>query len=358
MRAFSSSPGGTSSVYHAVTPFVDRRFVVVAGKGGVGRTTVAAAIALATVRRGRRVLLAQTRAKDPVHLLLGGPAVGEEIASIAPNLWAVNMNPRAALREYGLMVLRFESVFRAVFENRWVRAFLRAVPGLDEYAMLGKAWYHTTEEIDGAPRFDTVIFDGPATGHMIQMLRVPRVILDSVPPGPLTREAARLWSLLSDPARAVVHIVTLAEEMPVSETIDWLRAVRDDLQLPPGLLIVNGLYPDHVPEGGPAARLLDHLARVPLDHLARVPRDAKDGAAPDPAVAGVLAHARLARSRRRMQERHLARLRREVPLPTALLPQLFVGRIGPPEIAVLADLMRPALGQPSMTSGVSPASTV
>ncbi|MEK6607442.1 MAG: ArsA family ATPase [Myxococcota bacterium] len=302
---------------------LDRRLIVVAGKGGVGRTTVAAALALAAARRGRRVLLAQTRAKDPAHHLLGGPPVGEEVVQTAPNLWCVNMTPRAALRQYGLMVLRFEAVYRAVFENRVVRPFLRAVPGLDEYSMLGKVWFHTTEEEGGAARFDTVILDGPATGHLLAMLRLPKVIVDTVPPGPLARDAARILELLRDPLLTVAHLVTLAEEMPIAETEDLMRGLQGELGVPLGALVVNAVSPDHFPKGGPADLLLDRLLQ--LDHT---PLDATLG--------DVARRAHLSRARRRMHERYLSRIQAEVPLPSIELPALFVPRVGPPEIEELS----------------------
>src|SRR6478672_10197131 len=95
----------------------DKRLVVVAGKGGVGRTTVAAALAVAAARRGKRVLLAQTRSKERLSTLLGSPPVGPDLVRVRENLWAVDIFPEAALREYGLMILRSNLVYRAVFEN-------------------------------------------------------------------------------------------------------------------------------------------------------------------------------------------------------------------------------------------------
>lgn len=313
----------------------DRRFVVIAGKGGVGRTTMAAALALALARQGKRVLLAQTRAKQRVDRLVGGPPVGQKLVRSAPNLWCVNMTPEAALHEYGLMVLRFEAVYHAVFENRFVHAFLRAVPGLDDYSMLGKAWHHTREkagvESNGKHRFDTVILDGPATGHLIPMLRLPKVILETAPPGPLVRDATHMWRLLQDPAQTAIHLVTLAEEMPVSETIDLQRLIRDDLGLPLGALVVNAVLPDLIEEHSPTAKFLD---RVQPAH--------------DSNLRMVCLRASLLRRRRRMQEQAIGKLSSEVFLPKVFLPKLFVPELGLAEIGELAQ---------SITSSVSPVST-
>src|SRR6185369_6757696 len=107
-----------------------------------------------------------------------------------------------------------------VFENRVTKAFLRAIPGLDDYSLIGKAWFHVEEEKRGKPVWDTVVFDMPASGHSVSMLRIPWVIIDTVPEGPLTRDARTVRQLLCDPARTSVVLVTLAEEMPVNEAIE------------------------------------------------------------------------------------------------------------------------------------------
>ena len=189
----------------------DRRLIVVAGKGGVGRTTVAAAMALAAARRGKRVLLAQTKSKERLSKLFGGPRVLTEVVRVDERLWAVNMTPEAALREYGLMVLRSGLVYKAVMENRLAKAFIRAIPGVEDYSLLGKVWFHTTEVEEGRPKYDLVIFDGPATGHVVTLLSIPQAILEAVPDGPLTASAKSARQLLTDPARCAVALVTLAE---------------------------------------------------------------------------------------------------------------------------------------------------
>src|SRR6516162_6390200 len=141
----------------------DKRLVVVAGKGGVGRTTVAAAFAAAAARRGKRVLLCQTKSKERLSTLFAVPPVGTNISVLREGLSAVNMTPQAALREYGTMILRSEFVAKQVLENKISRTFLKAVPGLEDYSMLGKVWFHTTEEEEaGRPKWDLVILDGPA----------------------------------------------------------------------------------------------------------------------------------------------------------------------------------------------------
>ncbi|HSK02124.1 MAG TPA: ArsA family ATPase [Kofleriaceae bacterium] len=297
----------------------DRRLIVVLGKGGVGRSTVAAAIAGELARAGKRTLLYETNANDRFGHYFDQPPVGAEVSQLAPNLWAVNATPASALEEYGLMVLRWKSVYEMVFENRVTKAFLRAIPGLDDYALLGKAWFHTTEEKRGKPVWDTVVFDMPASGHSVSMLRVPWVIVDTVPEGPLTRDARSVKSLLLDPAQTAAVVVTLAEEMPVNEALE-LEAQLGVLGIAPQRLVVNQLYPDHAPVGSPIARVLDTLVADP---------------AHGSPLAEVTEHASLSRDRRRLNERYLAELRRRTKTPVIELPMLFAQTLGAAQVREL-----------------------
>ncbi|MDB4972087.1 MAG: Arsenical pump-driving ATPase, partial [Myxococcaceae bacterium] len=203
------------------------RFITVVGKGGVGKTTVSTALALAAARRGKRVLIAMCNAKERVSQFLEVGPIGAYNQPILPGIDAVNMVPKVALEEYGLMVLKVRALYRAIFENRLVAAFLRGTPGIEAWSMLGKAQFHAHETLpDGRPRYDLVILDSPATGHGLEMLRVPRVLLEVAPPGLLRREAERAWDLFTDPVRSGVMVVTLPEEMPVSESVELYDALR------------------------------------------------------------------------------------------------------------------------------------
>jgi anion-transporting ArsA/GET3 family ATPase len=298
-----------------------RRLLVIAGKGGVGRTTVAAALALAAARAGKRALICQTKAKERLSHLFGlrPGSIGPEVTPVRDGLWAVNMVPQMALREYGTMVLRSELIARQVLENRVSRAFLKAVPGLEDYSMLGKTWYHTTEEQDGRPRYDLVILDGPATGHILALLRIPNAILEAVPEGPLTRPARATHDLICDKARARMVLVTLAEDLPATESAELAAGARA-LGMTVGPVVVNGLYPSRFSQG-PSARALDALSQPETDREY------------DGVLAPLLFAARSAQRRRRLNDRALERLRREIvapqsppqrmPMPMVELPYLF-----------------------------------
>src|SRR5689334_10185024 len=286
----------------------DLRFVVVVGKGGVGKTSVSAALALALARKGRRVLVAMCNARERLSHLLQVPPIGPEIRNVAPNIDAVNMEPEAALKEYGLMVLKIRAVYRVIFENKLVAAFLRGTPGLDAWAMLGKAQHHAFQELpDGRPRYDTVIVDAPATGHGLDLLRVPKVILDVVPPGMLRRDAERAWQLFTDPTRSGVLLVTLPEELPVSETLALDATLRDELQLPVCGLVVNQLLPKlFTPEHAAAVEQLQPQAGQASAELA-------------PLITASWPRVQ----RERLQAEALTRLAGAMTLPRFELPALF-----------------------------------
>jgi len=308
----------------------DKRLILVLGKGGVGRSTVAASIASACARRGRKTLLFETNATDRFGAYFGRPPVGPDIAALAPNLWGVNATPATALHEYGLMVLKFERVYQMVFENRLTKAFLRAIPGLDDYSLIGKAWFHTTEEKRGKPVWDTVVFDMPASGHSLSMLRIPWTIVDTVPEGPLTRDARAVQALLHDRARTSLILVSLAEEMPANEARE-LQEKLALLGLGPEHLVVNQIYPNRFPPGSPPARVLTALLE------AGAPGSPAQGNSHTPAPLLELArHGEMARARRALNERYLAQLSSHVRAPLTELPLLFVPRLGPEHIQVLS----------------------
>jgi anion-transporting ArsA/GET3 family ATPase len=288
---------------------LDQEFLLVIGKGGVGKTTVSAALALAAARRGKRVLVAMCNAKERLSRLLDTEPIGPRNRRIRPNIDAVNMTPRVALEEYGMMVLKVKTLYRAIFENRFVSALLRGIPGIEAWSLLGKAYFHVHEQDDsGRPRYDLVILDAPATGHGLEMLRVPEVILRVAPPGLLRREAEKAMSLFRDTKRSAAVVVTLAEEMPVSETLELHHELTEELKIPVGKLVVNQVLP----------RLFSTEERGPLQALPAT----LEGGSPlhSLAIAG-----RARSMREEVQEESLARLKKELPeVPETCLPMLHV----------------------------------
>jgi anion-transporting ArsA/GET3 family ATPase len=309
-----------------MSPIENRRFLFVTGKGGTGKTTVTAALAIALGKAGKRVLIAVCEPKERISELLGVPPLGPEVVAVGQSIYAVKISPEAAMREYGEMILKSKTVTNAVFGNKFVRGFFAAVPGLYQWAMLGKAWFHSTEEdAQGRRRFDVVLFDAPATGHGLEMLRVPKVIVDIVPPGVLRRDAELAWKMFQDPAESGVIVVSLPEDMPVNESLELIAAVRGELGLPIAAVVLNQLTP---PLFSPAER----------DALLKADTSGRD--------AGTVAIAAAARraTTERVQSESLSKLEKGVSAPLVKLPRLLEDPSNPAAIRGLGAILGADLG--------------
>jgi len=300
----------------ALSSLLDRRLVIVTGKGGVGKSTVAASLALRASRAGKRVLVCETNVFERIAPLLGAPPSGSTAREVRQGLFTVDVTPSAAMREYGVMVLRWKTLYDAVFENRLMRYFLGAVPGLAELVILGKVLHEVKVLDEGAPRWDMVILDAPATGHAVQLLRVPAALIDTVPAGPLRHDAEWMQAILVDPVRTGLVIVTLPEEMPVNEAIDLDAQVRDLLHIPRTALVVNAM---------PTSRF------TPAEREALAPWES----APPPLGPAVRA-ATLQAHHAENAQRDLARARAAIDLPTLVLPLLALPIWGPEAVERLA----------------------
>lgn len=296
----------------------DRRLVFFTGKGGVGKTTVASAFAYSCAQRGDRTLIIEINTKDKVSRMFGSADVGTEIVEVEDNLYAVNATPSAAMEEYALMMLKVRIVYKAVFENRIIQSFLKAIPGLPELVMLGKAYYHATEKVDGKYTWDKVIVDAPATGHGLFFLQIPSVITNILSAGHMYDEAIAIQRVLQDPKFTVLNIVTLPEEMPVNETKMLYDAARSKLKVPLGFVIANGIYP----------ALFD----------ARELEDLETGA--DEHDRALLDAARFRVQRTALQRRYLGELYEITPLPVAEFPYIFAEKLDFVAIRTMAESLR------------------
>ncbi len=296
---------------------LQHRFLAVIGKGGTGKTTVACALALLAASRGKRVLVAMAQAKERLSSMLETEYVGSDVKNVLSSIDAVNMDPEACIEEYGLMVLKVRALYKAVMDNRIVKGFLRAVPGMDAWSMLGKALFHVKEMEGNTPKYDLVILDAPATGHGLQMLRVPQVICDVSPPGLLRREAEEGLAILRDPKSAGIVVVTLPEEMPTAETEELVATLRGSLKMPIAAMVVNQVLAPLFESRHDAAR---RAAEVLLD----VPAFRPIGAAVRTRVA-----------REGIQADMMVRLR-SLQAPMITLPALAVDRVRRAQMQVLA----------------------
>jgi energy-coupling factor transporter ATP-binding protein EcfA2 len=303
-----------------VDALLDRRLLVVTGKGGTGKSTLSAALALIGARQGKKVLVCEVVARERVSDFFGKPPSGPQIRELLPNLYSVHVRPREAMREYALMILKYETLYKLAFENAAARYFLAAAPSLAEIVMLGKVWWHATHDLDrGRPRWDLVVLDAPATGHGLTFLSVPSVFLRLVQDGPLARDMRGMQSLLGDPRRCSVSIVTLPEEMPANEAIELDRALRGG-GFPAGPLFLNGYF----------------ASRFSPQEVAQVTRGG-----PALAAAGEAADNHEARAS--LSAHYESVLRKEIPRELVRIPFLFERQFGAQSIEKVAAAIGAAL---------------
>lgn len=313
----------------AVRSLLQRRLVIVTGKGGTGKTSVVAALALAAARHRRRVVVIEMGLDEQVPRLFdpAGPEVGYAGRVIHLGVTALRIDPYAALAEYLGLQIGGRRLVELVLRNRAFRQLMDAAPGWRELITLGKVW-HLEQMRDGqTPRFDLLLVDAPATGHGLTFLDVPRVAVAAVRMGPLRRHAGWVEAMIRDADRTLLLPVALAEELPARETAELVARAREQVGIAVDRVVVNAVAPEPFPPDLP-----DLDAR-----LARLPSDlALPGLPPAPALAACAAHLR---ERHALNRRHLAAIGEATGLPLVPLPLLAEGVRGPADLAALADAL-------------------
>lgn len=244
-----------------MTPLLDHPLVVVLGKGGVGRTTVAAALGVAAAARGRDACVAELGESAVAEALqLSGRSFAFRDAPWGPATWSLTVPE--CLDEFGKRKLHLPLVARGLLHNRAVSLFVDAVPGLHDLLLLGKIENHLREPRPGDRRFDTLILDAPATGHGLTLLQAARTMTEIARSGPFHDLAARIGDLVDDPTATALALVTLPEELPVSETIELAHAIAAHGQRV-HTVIVNRTDPFDLPDPPGLPRVREVLAGLP-----------------------------------------------------------------------------------------------
>lgn len=216
---------------------LDRRLLLVTGKGGTGKTTVAAALALLAARSGKRVLLAEI-AGERLSALFGRPPVGHHETPIGDGISLLAIDPITAAHEF----LRSQvggAVHRLMFQNRLFDVTMTAAPGLREVCTMDRIWDLTRDDRGRRkPVYDLVILDASATGHAMAMLRSPTTYANLARGGPIRKRADEIGALIRDHDRTGVVLCALPEETPVNETLET-AAQLDELDVAIALTVVN-----------------------------------------------------------------------------------------------------------------------
>jgi len=298
-------------------PLSAQRLVVVTGKGGVGKTTVAAALARAAVGAHRRVLAVEV-GRGSLGPLLGAARLELEPTRVTTHLAAATIEPEAALGDFIHGVLRFRVLARRLLESTSFQVLAAAAPGLPELLVLHRVLGWVEARRLGRPLYDLVVVDAPASGHSLPLLAAPRTLGTLARLGPIGNLLERIDRLLADPERSLVCVVTTPEELAVRETVELCREIGTKLRLPLAPPIVNAMPPQRLRTADAAA--LTRLEATAADH----PH---------------LLAARFHTERRRQAEAQIAALRRALGVAPVQLPFLFGAPEEPEGVArLVADL--------------------
>jgi anion-transporting ArsA/GET3 family ATPase len=298
----------------AMLSILGKRLLLVSGKGGVGKSACVAALARLARARGLRVLAAEVDTRPVLPTFLAAPALAHpvpdgELRPVEDGLATVNLDHTSSVVFWLKEHLPVPRLLKAVVANPIIGHFLRAAPSVTEMAVLNRSWRLVRDMERGELPFDLLLLDLPALGHAHQLLKVPTILAELVKAGPAARRAREVDQLLRDPGRTALTLVSLAEEMPVSETIQLGQRIAREAGVPVQQLLVNQVTPPLLAEGS-AAPLLGRIdARM----------NGRQGSLAELIAAGLLREQRAHRHREQVE-----RLRRSLPgIPLATLPLLL-----------------------------------
>jgi anion-transporting ArsA/GET3 family ATPase len=311
-----------------------RRLLFFTGKGGVGKSTVAAATALLAAEQGQRVLVVEADDKGAIPGSFEQPSVGFEPREVYPGVCAMAMRTEDSLKEYLKLNLRVPVLGRLGPLARVLDFVATAAPGVKEILTVGKVCWEVRESIEGRADWDLVVVDAAATGHIIGQLDAPRAIQELVSVGMVREQTDWMVELLSDPSVTSLNVVATPEEMPVNETIELVQRARVELTVPLGAVVVNRVLPE----------LFTHTDEATFEALRADAASAVLTSRVGSGATAVLDAARLAVSLRRTRAVHLAELREAVELPMLYVPYLFVRDQGLRVTKMVADALAQELG--------------
>ncbi|MCB9228725.1 MAG: hypothetical protein H6618_03855 [Deltaproteobacteria bacterium] len=210
------------------TKLWSHRLIMVSGKGGTGKSLVAASLACLAAKSGLRVLLVGSSSSEQLAPLLPIQSTKSSQASSArQSLTLVNLSPEDCMRGFIEDHLKMKQLYQKIFRHRVMRSFTEAIPGLDEIMLLG--WLHNKcKPPSSDPReFDLVIFDAPASGHFFGLIGTPSAVLSSGLTGPMIGEIRNIQSFLQDPQQSCCLLVSLPESLVSSETLDFAKKITE-----------------------------------------------------------------------------------------------------------------------------------
>ncbi len=306
---------------------LDRRLLLFTGKGGVGKSTVVAALAVEAAAQGKRPLIVELGHRASMQSIFDVPEIGHDPVAVTPDgkIWAANIDFEEAIVDYVVDQVKIRRIARSITNNNTLQGLFRAAPAVREIVMLNKLRLFERDETRGRPTWGPILVDLDATGHALMLLEMPRVIGGLLAGGPLRGLVDVLTGLFTDSSRTLLNLVTLPAEIPVQETLELYTRLRSDHGVPLGAVFVN-----NVPTPALSKDLRPLLPTV----------EAAARAAGETELLADLGLAAQGLTRDDMVRDLIARMHTEVDMPLALLP-----RLGPDEhgLAALQNLGRAAL---------------
>ena len=306
-------------------PISHPRLYFITGKGGVGKTTVTAALAVMLAKRNKRVLAIEIGQVSSLGKFFGIEKLEYAPMDVADGISCCRLTPEMCLREYGVMKLKIRRLFDMVFNNPFVKSLVNMLPGMEELLLIGKLGYVIRGMEEGRSRYpyDVVVVDAPPTGQGAGLFSLPATILAAVKAGPLAKEVSALRDMLSNEATTGLLIVTVPEELAVDEALELEKELVETQQLPVVAQVVNKAVRN------PAGRQDIEVLKT-FVHARRARRVLDQGYS---LVAGALSVLDIQKG----QEAQKTRLRRRSGMPIIELPMLPAAHMGEEQLEKLAQ---------------------
>jgi anion-transporting ArsA/GET3 family ATPase len=314
-----------------LSDILDRKLVIVTGKGGVGKTTIASALAWLAADRGRRTLVCEVDAKGNLADFYETTPFAFEEREVAPRLWGMSMDTEASLKQYLSLQLKLPLVARIGPVAKMFDFVASAAPGVREIVTVGKLCWEVKER-----HYDLVVVDASATGHIVSQLTAPQAINQLVQVGLVRQQTGWMLDILEDPATTGLVVVATPSEMPVSETLELTGRLRDETNVDLAAVVVNRVLPELFGRG--EEEVFERLDQPePIELI-----EATVGGP----VGDLMQAARLTVSMRRSRTEHLERLRDAIDpsVPLLYMPYLFFRSHGLRATHQLADALSGELG--------------